>query len=407
MLLLSLGGNGGGGGSSREYLGSIIPRYTEATPLITASSTSQYAQPPYSAFDGIESTNLRDPNHAWTSNTGLTNQWIQYHFPEKRYFTKIVIKAFSNYSGDWTGDIKIQGSEDGTIWRDVLKNSSTETVTITAKYQEMTTIEIDLNQSLEYNYIRLLGVDALCVDSAPSCFIDDIYVYGGKVVSGSLITKLLTYSNNNAASKLTFISALPLNSTLTLSMLVFKNLPTNVTLGTLTRINDKKFTITYTVDSGTTFVPPAFLSIEVSNTLFDEDYFSGTLNESSEFVAIKVEMEVEQGTNVGLNYTKTNSEWAIGVWCDSINGSIGYYGPMLIGLTTASVNYGYNDDNTCIYGGTTYHYNTSHWTNGRQAKPLECELVYSSSDLITAGVLESNYTVPDLAEAALDFYFGA
>lgn len=187
MLLLSLGGNGGGGGSSREYLGSIIPRYTEATPLITASSTSQYAQPPYSAFDGIESTNLRDPNHAWTSNTGLTNQWIQYHFPEKRYFTKIVIKAFSNYSGDWTGDIKIQGSEDGTVWRDVLENSSTETVTITAKYQEMTTIEIDLNQSLEYNYIRLLGVDALCVDSAPSCFIDDIYVYGGRVVHSSSV----------------------------------------------------------------------------------------------------------------------------------------------------------------------------------------------------------------------------
>ena len=223
----------------------------------------------------------------------------------------------------------------------------------------------------------------------------------------SLITKLFTYSNSDATSKLTFNSALPLNSTLTLSMLTFKNLPVNITLDTLIRISNEKFAITYTVDSGTTFVPPAFLSIEVSNILFDEDYFSETLNESSEFIAIKAEMEVEQGANLGSNYTKTNNEWAIGVWCDNINGGIGYYGPMLIGLTTGSVNYGYNNDNTCIYGDTTYHYNTSHWTSGSQAKPLECELVYSSSDLMTAGVLESNYTVPDLVEAALDFYFGA
>lgn len=407
MLLLSLGGNGSGGGSQREYLGSIIPRYTEATPLITASSTSQYAQPPYSAFDGIESTNLRDPNHAWSSGNGLANQWIQYHFTEKRYFTKIVIKAFSNYSGDWVGDIKIQGSEDGAIWTNVLTTSS-DTISITAKYQEMTEIEINLNEASTWDYIRILGVDALNVEGLASCFIDDIYVYGGRIISNNLITKLLTYDNNSVASKLTFTSALPLNSTITLSMLTFKNLPTNVTLGTLTRINDTKFFIAYTVDSGTTFTPPAFLSMGVSNTLFDKDYFSGTLNnENSELTTVRVEMEVEQGADLGQNKTKTNNEWAIGVWCDNIDGSIGYYGPMLIGLTTGSVDYGNNNYGTYIYENITYHYNTIRWIDGSQAKPSGCELAYSSSDLVTAGVLESSYTVPDLVKAALDFYFGA
>jgi len=230
---------------------------------------------------------------------------------------------------------------------------------------------------------------------------------GGGGSGSDLITKLFTYTNNSISSTLIFNSALPLNETIALSMLDFKNLPSNINLTEITRETNNSFNISYTITSGT-FTLPETLEATISKNLFDKDYFNQDINENSAFNDVKIELVVPQGTALGLSKTKANDEWAIGVWCDNLNGgSLGYYGPVLIGLTQTAVDYNDGFYLTQVeYGGVTYYANSNRWIGGSSAKPEDCELVYSTSDLFNDGRITSGYVLADVVTAALNYYFG-
>ena len=166
------------GGSSRHYIGQLIPRVNAADSHITAStSNNDYAA--WGAFDGTSPSNLASPgaNTCWLPEANLTNQYIQYHFDAPRYFTKININCFSNYSADWVGDIKVEGSSDGSTWTNILESGTT--YELTAELQTSTTVIINLDDADLWEYIRVTFVDKMSVAYQPSCFIDEIYVYGG------------------------------------------------------------------------------------------------------------------------------------------------------------------------------------------------------------------------------------
>ena len=175
-------------GGSRTYLGQLISRVSAADYKITAS-TSNSNYPAWGAFNGTSPSNLSNPeaNSCWLPEANLTNQYIQYHFDAPRYFTKINICCFSNYSTNWVGDIKIEGSSDGSIWENILA-SGDSTYELTADYQSMTNVEINLDDTDLWEYIRVTFVDEMSIAYQPSCFIDEIYVYGG--TSGEGNTKL-------------------------------------------------------------------------------------------------------------------------------------------------------------------------------------------------------------------------
>ena len=165
--------------SSRTYLGQLIPRVSAADSKITAS-TSASGYPAWGAFNGTSPSSLSTPdaNSCWLPTVNLTNQYIQYHFDAPRYFTKINIYCFSNYSTNWVGDIKIEGSSDGSTWENILA-SGDSTYELTAGYQSITNVEINLNDTDLWEYIRVTFVDEMSIAYQPSCFIDEIYVYGG------------------------------------------------------------------------------------------------------------------------------------------------------------------------------------------------------------------------------------
>lgn len=172
------------GGDSRTYLGQLIPRVSAADYKITAS-TSNSNYPAWGAFNGTSPSNLSSPeaNSCWLPEANLTNQYIQYHFDAPRYFTKINIYCFSNYSTNWVGDIKIEGSSDGSTWENILA-SGDSTYELTADYQSITNVEINLDDTELWEYIRVTFVDEMSVAYQPSCFIDEIYVYGGEEIGG-------------------------------------------------------------------------------------------------------------------------------------------------------------------------------------------------------------------------------
>ena len=192
----------GNGGSSplipyRDYLGQLIPRVSASTLKITESGhdSSYYG---WYAFDGIESSNLSNPDHCWLATNGDADAYIQYEFNRVFWFNKLAIKCFSNYSDDWVGNIKVLGSTDGVNWENILANGTN--IEVTAKYQEMTYIEIDLNDSSEYQYIRIQADNnAFTVYYSPSIFFDEIYVYGGVIGSylnykeGEFVTSNVQY----------------------------------------------------------------------------------------------------------------------------------------------------------------------------------------------------------------------
>ena len=175
----------------RDYLGQLINRVSAEDSKITASnySTSWGTYYPWMAFNGVSPSDLRNPGtNCWLGVS--TNEWIQYHFEEARYFTQMVIKCFSNYSGDWVGDIKIEGSNDGNTWTNIL--ASGQTYELTADLAPIseggtgseTDVTVALDDADTWTYIRLTFVDAMSVAYQPSCYVDEIYVYGGKVVQG-------------------------------------------------------------------------------------------------------------------------------------------------------------------------------------------------------------------------------
>lgn len=191
------------GGSQRTYLGQLIPRVSASDSKITAStSNSSFAN--WGAFNGASPSDLRNPssNSCWLAEPNLTNQYIQYRFDAPRYFTKIEIVCFSNYSSDWVGDIKVEGSTDGTTWTNILASGTT--YELTAGLQTMTTVKINLDDTDLWEYIRLTFVDEMSVYYQSSCFIDEIYVYGGAE------TTILNYSTFEQNTGLTWIDGKPI-----------------------------------------------------------------------------------------------------------------------------------------------------------------------------------------------------
>lgn len=172
-----------GGSSQRTYLGQLIPRVSASDSKITAS-TSNSSYSAWGAFNGTSPSNLSNPsaNSCWLPEANLTDQWIKYHFDLQRYFTRIEIVCFSNYSTDWTGDIKVEGSNDGSTWENILASGTT--YELTAELQTSTTVSINLDDTDLWEYIRVTFVDAMSIAYQPSCFVDEIYVYGREEISG-------------------------------------------------------------------------------------------------------------------------------------------------------------------------------------------------------------------------------
>ena len=179
----------------KKYLGQLIERVNGESPKIT-SSYNENNHKNWSAFNGISPTNMREPNSntCWIGQQNVYDDWIQYEFNRLYWFNKIKIKCFSNYSGDWVGNIKILGSQDGINWENIL--SSGNNYELTAEYQSITTFDINLKDDKEYQYIRLQADNvSFSVFGYPSCFFDEIYVYGG-VIASSELEDILTGVNN-------------------------------------------------------------------------------------------------------------------------------------------------------------------------------------------------------------------
>ena len=178
----------------RKYVGSLIERLSADSDKVTVSSTWAYSDAKWKAFNGVDPTNLRSPDNAWTSNSSDNSCYIQYKFDSLKYLTKLSLSVFSNFSEDWTGDIKVLGSEDGNDWYSLLTNNQ-ESIRITAKLQELTDIDINLNPYLYTRYIRIKGVDNFAVYNGASMFFNEIYAYGGIVENISALSLPFAYKN--------------------------------------------------------------------------------------------------------------------------------------------------------------------------------------------------------------------
>lgn len=166
----------------------LIERVSAADSHITSSSysTSWGSFENWKAFNNDSPNNLRDPqDNCWQGKQGYTNQWIQYQFDTSKYLTQIDLLCFSNYSGDWIGTVSIEGSNDGNNFINILETG--QTYTLTAKIGPVeqggdgteTYVTIPLDYSEKWTYIRLTFAESMCNNGTPSCYIDEIYVYGG------------------------------------------------------------------------------------------------------------------------------------------------------------------------------------------------------------------------------------
>lgn len=181
--------------NTHKYLGDITPRVSSASANITSSSysTSYGTFYDWYAFNGVTPSDYRNPQSNCWQGTG-ENQWIQYHFTEPRYFTELELKCFSNYSGDWVGNIKVEGSNDGITFENILDSEAT-TQQITAELVptseggsgQESDIHISLDDTEMWSYIRVTFVENMVVPYNPSCYLDEMYVYGGKITEGKVV----------------------------------------------------------------------------------------------------------------------------------------------------------------------------------------------------------------------------
>ena len=173
--------SGGGGTAHRVYLGELCPRVTAQDSHITASSEGSYGQAvwyPWGAFSSTPITNWSIPQtgSAWVDRSDST-PWIMYHFDEPRYFTQITISCGSNYSSAYSGSIYIEASNDGTTWTDIGNGSNS----INAPLQSINDNTYQLDDTNTWEYIRVKGAQSFFIANSPSCFMQSIQVYGGKI----------------------------------------------------------------------------------------------------------------------------------------------------------------------------------------------------------------------------------
>ena len=173
--------SGGGGTAHRVYLGELCPRVTAQDSHITASSEGSYGQAVWYAWGAFSSTpitnwSIPQTGSAWVDSSDST-PWIMYHFDEPRYFTQITISCGSNYSSAYSGRIYIEASNDGTTWTDIGNGSNS----ISAPLQSINDNTYQLDDTNTWEYIRVKGAQSFFVANSPSCFIQSIQVYGGKI----------------------------------------------------------------------------------------------------------------------------------------------------------------------------------------------------------------------------------
>ena len=186
------------GSPSRRYLGQLIERVTGSDSHISQSSEGHYNTTTWYGWGAFTITTISNwsipqSGSAWVDSSEQSPT-IQYHFDSPRYFTQIDVKCGSNFSGAYTGTIYIEASNDGTTWTDIGNGGQT----INAPLQSIGTNTYSLDDTDTWEYIRIRGAQSFFVANNPSCFIQDIFVYGGDVVNG-IDASLIDFSTLTAA----------------------------------------------------------------------------------------------------------------------------------------------------------------------------------------------------------------
>lgn len=172
------------GSESRRYLGQLIERVTGSDSHISASSEGHYGSTTWYGWGAFTNTTISNwsipqSGSAWVDSSEQSPT-IQYHFDSPRYFTQLEVRCGSNYSSAYTGTIYIEASNDGATWTDIGSGGQT----INAPLQSIGTNTYNLDDTETWEYIRIRGAQSFFIASNPSCFIQDIFVYGGDVVNG-------------------------------------------------------------------------------------------------------------------------------------------------------------------------------------------------------------------------------
>jgi len=167
---------------TKRYLGQLIARVTASDSHITSSGKTTYdGGDNWHAFDGTESAS--GIANCWVADEDNTSAYIQYHFDSPYYFTQLILKLYSHYSGDWTGTLNVLGSNDGLTWSNIA--STGQAVSVTATLNTLNTETINLDDSDTWEYIRIqANGTAFNVEYQPCCDFGEIYVYGGDIING-------------------------------------------------------------------------------------------------------------------------------------------------------------------------------------------------------------------------------
>lgn len=168
----------------------LLPKRVSGSVSTITSSSHDGNYLDWCAFSGRTPSNLRQPEAytCWSAGQNETNAWIKVDLGSSKELAVVQLDVFSNYSGDWVGDINIQGSNDNSTWVDILKNGQSS-IEITAPLQQIVSIYLDVIGS--YRYVRIVGLDAFTVYYHPSCFFDEIFIYTD--VSGSTSNSYTNY----------------------------------------------------------------------------------------------------------------------------------------------------------------------------------------------------------------------
>lgn len=161
---------------SKNYREVLLPKRVTASVSTITSSSHDGNYNDWGAFNGRTPSNLRNPdaNTCWSAAQNETNAWIKVDLGSAKDLYEVQLDIFSNYSGDWVGNIAIQGSNDNTNWTSILANGNAN-IGIVAPLQQISSTIIQVSGS--YRYVRIVGIDKFTVYYNPSCFFDEIFIY--------------------------------------------------------------------------------------------------------------------------------------------------------------------------------------------------------------------------------------
>ena len=161
---------------SKDYREVLLPKRVTASVSTITSSSHDGNYLDWCAFNGRTPSNLRNPDAytCWSAAQNETNAWIAVDLGSVKDLYEVQLDVFSNYSGDWVGNIAVQGSNDNTNWTSILASGNAN-IGIVAPLQQITSTIIQVSGS--YRYVRIVGIDKFTVYYNPSCFFDEIFIY--------------------------------------------------------------------------------------------------------------------------------------------------------------------------------------------------------------------------------------